>query len=61
MPLRYAIDEEIQQGDKVLYDGYPAEIDFVAEPESLPAEDCYVQEFGGGVMVADPLLSGSCS
>ena len=54
MPLRYAAGEEIREGDRVLYEDLPAQIEFVADPAVRGVHDWYVQEFGGGVMLAEP-------
>ena len=56
--LTYRTGEEIKQGDKVLFHGNPAEIELVAcDPNDLESAS-YVQEFGGGIMVLDPSVSG---
>ena len=53
MALYYRSGEAILNGDRVLLNGNPAEIEFVADPEANPG-DWYVREFGGGVMVIEP-------
>ncbi|MGA3027595.1 MAG: hypothetical protein ABSF98_22775 [Bryobacteraceae bacterium] len=53
MPFFYQSGEEIRKGDRVLYDGEPGEIEFVADPANDP-DDWYVTEYGGGVMVIEP-------
>jgi hypothetical protein len=60
MTLMYRTGEEIQKGDRVLYDGEPGEIEFVADQlVGDPAMDWFVQEHGGGVMVLVPKVFGS--
>lgn len=59
MSLRYASGDEIRLGDQVDYDGARGEIELVADPEAAGAkDDWYVQEFGSGVMVAEPKVFG---
>jgi|KBSMisStaDraftv2_1062788.scaffolds.fasta_scaffold2761022_1 hypothetical protein len=57
MPLRYPSGEEIQIGDRVLYDGVECVVERVADPEAEP-EDWHVTEFGGGVLLTDPEVFG---
>ncbi len=55
----YATGEDIRQGDRIIYDGLPGEIELVADPESPTDEtDWYVSEYGGGVTVAEPTVFG---
>lgn len=56
--LKYRSGEEIKQGDKVLFHGNPAEIELVACDPNDPEAAHYVRQFGGGVMVLDPEVSG---
>ena len=56
--LKYQSGEEIKKGDRVLFYGNPAEIELVACDPSDPETDWYVQEYGGGVMILDPMVSG---
>ena len=58
MPCFYQSGEEIRKGDRVLFHGEPGEIEFVAGPLADPATDWYVEEYGGGVMVAEPKFFG---
>lgn len=58
MVLRYRSGEEIRNGDRVLFHGNPAEIDLVACDPNDPEGAWHVREFGGGVMILDPLVSG---
>jgi len=58
MPLKYQSGEEIKTGDRVLFHREPAAIEFVANDPDDPATNWYVSEFGGGVMIADPRVSG---
>ena len=56
--LKYRSGEEIKVGDRVLFHGNDAEVEFVACEPGDPATDWYLHEFGGGVMIADPKASG---
>jgi hypothetical protein len=58
MILRYRSGEEINNGDRVLFHGEPAKVEFVAFDADDPTTEWYVQEFGGGVMISDPKVSG---
>ena len=59
MILKYRSGEEIKKGDHVLYHGNPAEIELVASNiNGDPQTDWYINEFGGGVMISDPMVSG---
>lgn len=58
LALKYRSGEEIETGDRVLYLGNPASIEFVAFDEKDPETDWYVKEFGGGILIADPAVSG---
>ncbi len=50
---------EIHKGDKVLFHGEPAEIEFIVESSvGDPAMDWYVNEQGPGVMVLEPKVFG---
>jgi hypothetical protein len=57
-PLRYLSGEEIQKGDRVRFHGQPAEIDFPASDLDDIDHAWFVLQYGGGVMVRDPLISG---
>ena len=57
-PLRFLSGEEIRRGDRVLFHGHQAQIAFVASELDDPENAWYVQEYGGGVMVDDPAISG---
>lgn len=59
MILRYQSGEEIKKGDRVLLHRNPATIELVASDASDPDTAWYIQEFGGGVMVLDPSVSGT--
>jgi hypothetical protein len=60
MPLRYQTGLEIRKGDRVLFHGEPAEIEFVADPQKPePGTDWYLREHGAGVMVREPKHFGS--
>ncbi len=60
MPLRYSSGEEIQKGDRVLFHGKPAQVELVActSEAADPTIGWYVKEFGGGIMILDPSVSG---
>jgi len=60
LPLRYRCGQEIKKGDHVLFHGNPAEIELVAcDPDDPdPGTVRYMKEFGGGVMILDPSVSG---
>jgi hypothetical protein len=58
MVLKYRTGEEIKKGDHVRYYKNPATIELVATDPADPETDWYVQEFGGGVMILDPVVSG---
>ncbi|HTW30769.1 MAG TPA: hypothetical protein VMU48_09865 [Terracidiphilus sp.] len=57
-PLRYVSGEEIRGGDRVRFHGHLAEIEFAAADLSDPQHGSFVLEYGGGVMVKDPAVSG---
>jgi hypothetical protein len=56
--LKYRSGEEIKKGDRVLFHGNPAEVELVAFDPNEPEHAWHVQEFGGGVMILDPMVSG---
>ncbi len=56
--LRYRSGEEIKKGDRVLFHGNPAEVELVACDANDPEAAWYMKEYGGGVMVSDPIVSG---
>jgi hypothetical protein len=58
MILKYRSGEEIKKGDRVLFHRNPAQIEFVACHPAEAETDWYIQEFGGGVMILDPMVSG---
>src|ERR1700730_13205777 len=55
---KYRSGEEIKKGDRVLFHGNPAEIELVAFDPNDPQQAWHVNEFGGGVLVSDPMVSG---
>ncbi|MGA8443325.1 MAG: hypothetical protein WB762_31720 [Candidatus Sulfotelmatobacter sp.] len=57
-PLKYRSGEEILKGDRVLFHGNPAEIELVAVDPNDREHVWRVREFGGGVLVIDPKVSG---
>jgi hypothetical protein len=56
--LKYRSGKEIRKGDRVLFHGNAAEVELVAFDPNEPEHAWYVQEFGGGVMILDPMVSG---
>ena len=57
-PLRYVSGEEICAGDQVRFHGHPAQVEFAAADLNDPQHGCFVQLYGGGVMVIDRTVSG---
>ena len=53
MVLNYLSGEEIRKGDRVRFHGEPGQIEFVAIDANDPELGCYVQEYGGGVMILE--------
>lgn len=59
MILKYQFGNEIKKADRVLFHGNPAEIELVASDlTGDPEIDWYIEEFGGGVMISDQMVSG---
>lgn len=58
MVFRYQSGEEIRTGDHGLFHREEAEVEFVASNPDDSAAAWYIQEFGGGVMIDDPKVSG---
>jgi hypothetical protein len=56
--LTYRSGEEIKKGDHVRFHGNPAEIEVVATDPSDPEQVWHIKEFGGGVLISDPMASG---
>ena len=56
--LKYRSGEEIKKGDRVVFHGNPAEIELVSIDPNDPEQEWYVTEFGGGVLISDPMVSG---
>jgi hypothetical protein len=60
MPPKYQSGEEIKKGDRVLFHGEPAEVEFVVDKLTEDAAlNWYMQEFGGGVMIREPKHFGA--
>jgi hypothetical protein len=57
MPFFYTTGEPILAGDRVLVDGYPGEIETIADPQEDPS-DWFVEKFGGGVLVLEAEVFG---
>jgi hypothetical protein len=59
MTFKYGSGEEIKKGDRVLFYGNPAEMESVAcEFTGDALNDWIMREYGGGIMISDPLISG---
>ncbi len=58
MILKYRSGEEIKKGDRVPFHGNPTQIELVAREPGDPESAWYLEEFGGGVLVLDPMVSG---
>jgi hypothetical protein len=56
--LKYRSGQDIRKGDRVLFHGNPAEIELVAYDPNDPETALHVSEYGGGVLVSDPMVSG---
>jgi hypothetical protein len=56
--LKYRSGEEIRRGDHVLFHGNPAEVEVVACDSNDPDAEWFMKEYGGGVMILDPKVSG---
>jgi hypothetical protein len=54
MPLKYQTGQQIIKGDRVLFHLKPAVIELVATDPNDPAQRCYVEDDGGGVLVREP-------
>jgi hypothetical protein len=57
-PLRYLSGEEIRSGDRVRFHGHQALIEFAAAELNDARNGWFVRQYGGGVMVNDPAVSG---
>ena len=57
-PLKYCSGVEICKGDHVNFHGHAAQIEFAAEDLGDPEHGWFVSQYGGGVMVHDPAISG---
>jgi hypothetical protein len=60
LTLKYQSGEEIRKGDRVRFHGKPAEVELVASDPNDPDPSIawYMKEFGGGVLISDPMVSG---
>ncbi len=58
--LKYRSGEEIKIGDRVLFHGNPAEVELVSSDPTDPNPEVawHIKEFGGGVLIRDPMVSG---
>lgn len=50
--------EEICRGDRVRFHGHRAQIEFAAADMGDPQHGWFVRQYGGGVMVNDPVVCG---
>jgi len=57
MTLHYRSGEEIKKGDHVLFHGNAAQVELVACDPSDPEAVWHIQEFGGGVLILDLMIS----
>jgi hypothetical protein len=53
--LKYQSGEDIKKGDQVLLHGVMGEIDLVASDPNDPETSWYLEEFGGGIGIKDPV------
>ena len=58
MALTYRTGQEIRKGDRVLFFRNPATVELVALDDSTEESRWLMQEYGGGVMILDPMVSG---
>jgi hypothetical protein len=59
MPFKYMAGEDVRKGDHVRFHGELGRVEFVAESSvDDPETAWYVKEFGGGVMILEPKVSG---
>ena len=58
MILRYQSGEEIKEGDKILFHRHVAAIELVVTDGNEPEKAWHWKEFGGGVLIHDPAVSG---
>jgi hypothetical protein len=58
--LKYRSGEEIKKGDRVLFHGNLAEVQLVSCDPNDPDPEVvwHIKEYGGVVMISDPLVSG---
>lgn len=58
--LKYRSGEEIKRGDRVLFHGNAAEVELVSCDPNDPNPEVawHMKEFGGGVLILDPKVSG---
>jgi hypothetical protein len=60
MPFKYQSGETIMKGDRIMFHGEPGEIEFVVDSlTGEPAQDWFMNEYGGGVMVIEPKCFGN--
>jgi hypothetical protein len=57
MPLVYQSGDEIKQGDRVLLQDEPGEIELVLDGRTNPA-DWPAREYGSGILIVEPKVFG---
>ena len=55
LTIKYQSGEEIRKGDRVLFHGVPGEIELVAFDPNDPETKWYLEEFGGGIRIKEPV------
>ncbi len=56
--FKYQGGQDIKRGDRVLFHGNAAEIEFVASDPEDPEVNWYIKEYGGCIMILDPQFTG---
>lgn len=56
--LIYRSGEQVKRGDHVRFHGHPAKVELVATDPNAPEQVWYIKEFGSGVLLSDPMVSG---
>jgi hypothetical protein len=59
LTLKYRTGEEIRKGDRVRFHGNPAAVELVSFDPNDPNPEVawHMKEFGGGVLISDPMVS----
>jgi hypothetical protein len=53
--LKYQSGEEIKKDDRVLFHGVLGEIELAASDPNDPEASWFIEEYGGGVMIKEPV------